>query len=666
MTQWISESEAAPERVQQDDPFKTPKDFEMLHAMIGATAPSPIDSLTEYLMAQEHETRIDALREYAGQVSPALDVDMLLTAACAAALAKYPQLETWRKVRKITYQSWQTQYWLRSAMVAETQRNSYAANAYVGLAVMLFEQLEDNCLASESERRNTQRADAWGYWKSSTKQLEDLWWGLRGSDFMNYEDEMRFFGLLYDLAPNEFHRLVAQSSNPYLVDAALQDARVTGYKSRFAKWRAVVHIAPPAFEQDGRWTGAVLLPLLLVAAKAELLAPVQQLPRVDPAPDQVAALTNEIEQLADTVVTALAARSDAMPMFVRWANWLMQIWLGQGDSEFDDARAPSFVDMALLKAIGKTFTGKTLPVQLPRDAAPWEKWCYRCVRASWAHDGHMTPPSFDEFADQWQITPDNWHGPEGRALLEYASPHQSSRNNIPDLLAHLLAVPLASSIDYATRWRQLWGNACYLREALEFGGAAAGAEPYADQLDASRLLLQLAGLGLACFDQMAGRHVAAPGAPEEIVVLHAALSSAAMEVLHIDDTINRDRWKIYLHQLAVRRAFWDRAFRKELEFPLFSSQQEPTVLDFMDFLQAEPNDLLLFLHACMQNQLDASALSDALRHAAIDLDAAMDTLRRLHEFRAHRYPMSGVALRAITPLLRVGKPRARPLPKTEE
>src|SRR5471030_1100302 len=241
MMQWISESEAALGHVQQDDQFKTPKDFEMLHAVIGANVPNPVDSLAEYLIAQEHMPGIDALREYAAQESPALDVDMLLTAACAAALAKYPQLETWYKVRKIVFHSWQTEYWLRPAMTAETQRNSHAGSAYTGLAIMLFGLLEDNCLASESERRNRQRADAWAYWKLSTKQLEDLWWGLRGSDFMNYEDEMRFFGLLYDIAPEEFHCVIARSSNPYLVDAALQGARVTGYKSRFAKWKAAVH-----------------------------------------------------------------------------------------------------------------------------------------------------------------------------------------------------------------------------------------------------------------------------------------------------------------------------------------------------------------------------------------------------------------------------------------
>jgi hypothetical protein len=656
MMQWISEREITPQHVQHDDHFRTCEDFLALHAAIGSRVPNPIDSLADYLI-DHTPPQIDTLREQALQADPTLDPEMLLTAACAATLGRHPQLSTWRNIRKIAYHSWQVAHWLRPAMFAQAQRDAGARAAYAELASMLFDLLENNGLASESERSNRQRADGWAYWMSSTKQLEDLWWGLRGSDFMNYEEEMRFFGLLHEIAPEEFQRLVAQSRNPFLVDAALQDARVAGYASYFARWEAAVNAAPLAFEPDGRWTGAVLLPLLLVHAKAELLAPTRQVPRFGADEAHAAALSAEVSELADAVLAVLAARSDALPMFLRWANWLMRALLIHGDDEFDDIRSASFVDNTLLKAIGKTLAGQALPAGLPSDAAPWEDWCYRCVQASWAHNGFIAPPSFDAFAAQWRITPDTWHGTEGRALREYASPHLSSRNNVPDLLAHLLAVPLASTDDYALRWQQLWNSTGHLREVLEFGVDDAGAERYADQTDASRLLLQLACLGLACFDQVAGQLVAAPASPDEIVRLHGTLSSAAMEMLHIDDTINRAQWKTCLHHLAVRRAFWDQTFRSDLNFAMFADQQSPTLRNFLDYLQAEPNDLLTFLQACMQNQLDVSALGDELLRAAIDLDAAMEALQRLHAFRAHRYPMNGAALKAIAPLLQGGRHR---------
>jgi hypothetical protein len=657
MMQWIRERETTPQHVGHDDHFRTCEDFLALHAAIGECAPNPIDSLADYLIAHTPLPEIDTLREMAQQADPALDPEMVLTAACAAALGKLPEPATWYNIRKVPYHSWQIEHWLHPAMSAQAQRHADDRAAYAKLACTLFNMLENNELASESERRNTQRANSWAFWKSSTRQLEDLWWGLRGADFVNYEEEMRFFSLLHEIDPEKFQGLLAQSRNPFLVDAALQAADVTGYASCFARWEKAVSAAPLAFEPDGRWTGAVLLPLLLVHAKAELLAPSPSIPRVGADDAQAAALSAEVSEQANAVVEVLSARSDAVLMFVRWGNWLMRALLIHGEDEFDDIRSASFVDDTLLKAIGKALVGQALPAGLPSDAGAWEDWCYRCVQASWAHNGFIALPSFDAFAAQWRITPDTWHGHEGRILWEYATPHLSSRNTAPDLLAHLLAVPLASTDDYALRWRRLWESAGYLREVVEFGSDDAKSERYADQTDASRLLLQLACLGLACFDQVAGRLLAAPASPDEIVQLHGALSSAAMEMLHIDDTINRDQWKACLHHLALRRVFWDQKFRSDLHFVMFVDQQSPTIQDFLDYLQAEPTDLLTFLQACIQNQLDVSALSDELRRAAIDLDSVIEALQRLHTFRAHRYPMSHAALKAVEPLLQDGRRR---------
>ncbi|MBB5607226.1 MULTISPECIES: hypothetical protein [unclassified Janthinobacterium] len=653
MMQWIDERKTKPEPFQDNGNFRSREEF---LTFLARTAPNVIETLVKHLMVSDISPEINALREHAQQQADATsDPDMLLTVACATALAKYPQLETWKKVRKIAYHSWQIEHWLANAMSAQAHRDTHASQAYVDLAILLFKQLENNTLNSESERRNKQREGACSYWKTSIRQLEELWWGLRGSDFMNYEEEMRFFGLLHEIAPEKFHQLIAQSHNPFLLDAALMDAQVTGFQSRYVHWEAAVKAAPLAFEQDGRWTGAVLLPLLLVHARAELLVPGRQIPRFGADLDEVVALSSQVSELVDAVVATLATRSDAIPMLLRWANWLMRARLGQSDDEFDDIRSPYFVDIALIKAIGKALLGQALISHIPGDAAAWEDWCYRCVRSFFAHNENTPQPSFEEFASQWRITPETWFQAEGRNLIERASPHLSSNNNAPDLLSHLLALPLTSENDYALRWQQLWDSACYLREVLEFGAEDAGPERYADQTNASRLLLALAYLGLACFDQVAGHLATTLDSPtSEIVRLHESLSLAAMEVLHIDDTINRDRWKAYLHHLALRRAFWDTKYRDDLRHPIFSDEQQPTITDFMAYIKAEPNDLLEFLHACILNQLNPSILGEELKRANIDVDAVIDELKRLHTFHAHRYPMNNKAIEVIKPLLQGG------------
>jgi len=58
-----------------------------------------------------------------------------------------------------------------------------------------------------------------------------------------------------------------------------------------------------------------------------------------------------------------------------------------------------------------------------------------------------------------------------------------------------------------------------------------------------------------------------------------------------------------------------------------------------------------FLHACMLNDLDASSVREELQGAAINLHTCVDTLKRLHELRDHRYPLDARAIKAIKPFM---------------
>lgn len=676
--QWIHERSPVREAVQGNDGFKTRVHFHELMARAGGDTARLTDLVLQDAVAWGERPDIEQLHRLVQQRTRLdFDPDVLLTAACAWALESRPQLETWKIVRRIARHSWQIEHGLSEAMAARAQMDQGARRAYVDLATQLFTALARGDLSSESHRRNEARAGALSHWQTASYPLEELWWGLRGADFMMYEEEIRVLGLMSEIAPQEFQQLIAGSDNPFLVEAALVSAGVGAFNSRFAQWAAFATAAPLAFTQEGRWNGSVLLPLLLVHAHNELLQS-GRLPAGQQADEaEIAALTTQITELIDTVVSVLAGRQDARATFARWSTWLMRQVLLQKNEGYDDLRSRVFIDNALLQAIGKFTQGKESAEgqqpsisATPEDAGPWEAWCYRCVLSSFAHDGFITPPPFTEFATQWQLAPENWHEREGRDLLARAQLHLP-REDFPGLSANLLVYPLASKNGFAADWRQLWDRAFYLREVLEFGSVDANANTYADRADASALLLLLGCMGLACLDQAGARLDASPRSPSQSVVeettearvaktsnetaeemadLHAALAAGVIEVLHLDDTLQRDKWQALLQHVALRRIHWDHRYSAGQRTAVFAPQHEPTIPDYLGLLQANPEELLAFLHACMLNNFDISGLRRELSDARVDLTACVDTLRQLQELRPHRYPINGEAMKMIEPL----------------
>lgn len=677
--QWIHERSPQREAVQGNVDFKTRDHYHELMVRVGGDMARLSDLVLQDAATLRERPEIEMLRRLVQQSRrPDFDPDVLLTAACAWALESSPELETWKIVRRIARHSGQIEHGLSEAMAARAQMDQGARRAYIDLATQLFTALARGDLRSESQCRNEARDGALSHWQAASYRLEELWWGLRGADFMMYEEEMRVLGLLSEIAPQEFQQLVAGSDNPFLVEAALVSAGVGAFSPRFAQWAACAAAAPPAFTQDGCWTGSVLLPLLLVHARNELLQSGRLPAGQQTGETEIATLTSQVTELIEAVVGVLAGRPDARATFARWSTWLMRQVLLQKNGGFDDIRSRTFIDNALLHAIGKSMhgqeslEGQQSPISAAsEDAAPWEAWCYRCVLSSFAHDGFIATPTFTEFVGQWQLTPENWREREGRDLLARAQLHLP-REDFPGLSANLLVYPLASKEGFAAGWRQLWDRAFYLREVLEFGSVDAEPDTYADRADASALLLLLGCMGLACFDQAGARLEAFSRLPtgkavestpkatvsetaeetaKEMADLHAALAAGVIEVLHMDDTLQRDKWQALLQHMALRRVYWDQRYSAGQRAAVFASQHEPTIQDYLGQLQANPDDLTSFLHACMLNKFDIDGLRRELSDARLDLRTCVDTLEQLQALRPHRYPVNRAAMSMIKPLM---------------
>jgi hypothetical protein len=650
--QWIAERNAEVEERHDDGHFKTREDFLRLFAQLDAGMVDQMTSLARELASVGGPVKSDQWQKRAGQIAARrFDAAMLSTTVCAWALAKVPHLSVWLKVRQIARESWEIEHWLHEAMAAQVQRDEAAGKAYTTLAIELFRALEDGSLKSDTGRHNEARDRNRARWKVTNDRLDELWWGLHNEDFMSYEDEMRVLGLLADIAPVEFQQLIGGSCDPFLVEAALLGSGVGAFSPRFSQWAACVKAAPPAFAQDGRWTGSVVLPLLLVHARNHLQAPSRQIPQFGADAAEVAVLTAQVRQLIQAVIETIRTREDAQPAFARWSTWLMRQMLAAKESEFDDIRSHGFVDGALLEAIGKVIDGQNLVSTAPADAPPWEVWCYYCVRASLAHDRVIKPPSFEEFAGQWKLAPEDWRQPRGRDLLEKAGLH-IPRDDMLSTSMQLLALPLANTPEFAKEWQRLWENAYYLREVLEFGSEDAGSNARKDSSDASRLLLVLVGVGLACFDQVATRvEASTERSSDGMADLHGAVAAAVKEVLHIDDTIYRGRWRVMFQHVGLRRAYWDAKFGVKREVDIFTTQDTSPMHDYLSYLQGDPGDLVALLHACLLNKLDVDALRAELRASSVDLVACIEVLKRLNSLRDRAYPISPAGIHAIQVLI---------------
>lgn len=660
-TQWIRERKQESEESQTHSGFRSCDDFLRLTPQLNACAPQLLAEVAAAI-AQVHDSAdVEALRTLVAQRGPSFDADMVLTMACAILLSQKPDLRTWRMVRQVAHHSWSVKHWLGEAMSAHGRVSNTARQAYVTLAVLLFTALESGELEAASERKNQDRKNAREHWREN-RSLEEIWWGLRGSDFMNFEEEMRVFGVLSEIDSATFQHLLRESQDPLLVDAALLSAGVGAFIPRFAVWEACASAAPDAFDKDGSWKGSVLMPLLLLRARDQLLEPGRQLPRFDAKQAEVASLTSEVDALVQAVVDVLARRADAPGLFARWSTWLMRQQLRQPIQDPVDIRSSDYVDKALVVRLGRAVLGRGLVPASPAEAAPWEAWCYQCVLSLLAAEGIGEPPPFAAFADRWQLTPEDWHQLKGRDLLAHASTRLPS-DEIPGLFAHLLVFPLASRAGFAAGWLRLWNSAHYLREVLEFGSFDAVEKDYSDRSDASSLLLLLGCMGLGCFDQAASRlgkddQVEAG----ELVSLHRILTSAAMEILQLDDTLHRDRWQTILQHLALRRIYGDERVAGTSRAAVFAPGDETLIQAYMQYFQADPGDLIAFLHACMSNRFDAAMLRDELQGAAIDLRACVTSLQRLHELDERRYPLRADALQAIAPLMPAVPRPEQPVP----
>ena len=611
--QWPSEREHASGQFSKGH-WLDPKDE--LHRLVNASPlglPAAFHQAVEWIAQRGDDT--SELEQRMSAVSSELElpefpelVNLLMTWACAEALAESPSLQTWHNVRKLKSHSWPLEHWLWDAMMVYAARNIAAKDAYVKLAKEIFEALDGLQLTSQFDRYDKEREQFRVAWDENCAKLEEIWWGLRGWDEMNYAEEFPLFNVLATFDPVQFMGIVSQSKKPYLVKSALL---AVGASRKFSVWRDLSITAPSAFVDDGTWNASVILPLLLVMARDQLLQAGRHIPGFNASDSEMETVRQEITDLAKAVITTLAERQDALPLFARWSTWLMRQLLTRGTKDANNVRSSAFADAALIEAIGRQLQGKTVSPESPSEASSWEKWSYRCVLASHANSGFIAVPDYDSFLNEWMITLDDWADKRGKQLREHAAPIVIAAigKGIPGDAAYFLAYPIAMSKSPVDAWIELWNSTQTLREIVEFGDAdALGSDEYEARAEAGKLLFLVFCIGLAILDQRASQCLAEDSPQVRgLARLHEALALGVREMREIDDTLNTEKWLEAVQHLAVRRLLWEdrgNEVGNDRRFPICLLEDKPTFGDYLSAARNDVMELLAILRSTLLNEPD--------------------------------------------------------------
>jgi hypothetical protein len=575
--------------------------------------------------------------------------DLLMTWSCASALFQSPSLETWEIVQSFVYNSSMLEHWLTPAMIVMAEENLDAQKAYTKLAYKAFRALDDFSLKSMSERTNRERKQAFKYWNEREDKLGEIWGGMRWCNEMIYLGEQPLFYLWSKFELGNFIRTIEQSRNPCLVRSVLFGADIIGFAPAFLEWQKSVAMAAPAFDDNGKWNGSFLIPLLLVEAREQLLQARQFLSHQNVS-DIIDQTKQQVNDIVVAVVTLLAKREDALPLFSRWSTWLMRQLLGHKESDVANIRSAAFFDEMLIEEIGRAIKGHSVIEVSPSDAMEWEIWCYRCVLASHANSGFIKPISSADFLAEWIISPDDWAGQKGDSLRRRASLAFSSNKELPGVAAHLLAYSIVQSESPIKAWLDMWDASYCLREIVEFGDSDSATDEYHSRIEAGQLLLLLFRIGIAIFDQRTPLCLKNDSAEaRELVDLFKALSCGLREMCEIDDTLTQKDWLRVRTHLAIRRLIWETG-QKSQSFCIFCPEDKPTFIDYLLLVGNDAFELIELLQSVILNVSDASHLKKQIIMSSIDITEIIKTAKRLNEYDSRRYPIDNNQLKVIEEL----------------
>jgi hypothetical protein len=394
-----------------------------------------------------------------------------------------------------------------------------------------------------------------------------------------------------------------------------------GVPWRFERWRAVASVAPAAFEGRAKWSGSLILPLLLAIARDQFQFGLGH----EPTPNRVSEATNDIKNLAAEVVKVITPRVDALGCMTRWRNWLVRTAIPAVSANPlphpTDATSQGFIEDALLDALIVEMPADRWSPEPAPDAETWEPWCQLAAGALITLAGKTSMPSPAEFLDDWHLSPDEWAMPRGQRLKLHATPFEGTGLRADGYGGRLLAIPMVEAERADEQWKRFWDSTATLREIVEFGDPdETDNGGWQGRMDAARLLMLQFSIGLMMMD-----HLIWPLRPlnydqsSAIENLLPRLDETVREMTAIDQ-LNGKFWSEAVRHLAIRRAQWLSGRAAPLGVAV-SADAKPTLADFIRALAGDTENLLALAYVVQRNGVDRAALAAAFKAAEVDLNA---------------------------------------------
>jgi len=609
---------------------------ELVHATVDAfkEKADPQSKLTE-LSARIN--RSDAFGNYDETVR-----QVVLALVGVAALRNTPTREMWEYLWSLAWHSAPLESFLHQAVIAAATDAAFREQFFA-----VARSVVDNAIKNPG-RRAIHRDEGVG--KNLRKQwlkkpqLSDLWRGnFDHSDHAAGRDDDAVLSIVADIDPTEFVRLLELYDYPHAVESALMSC---GASWRFEFWKTVALVAPIAFDVQAKWSGSLILPILLSIARDQLQFGLGR----NSTPDQTSEATNEVKSLVAEVAKTIASRTDALGCMSRLGNWLARTGIPAVSANPlphpADAASRGFIEDALLEAlIVEMPAGRWSPEPAP-DAESWEPWCQLAAGALVALAGKASMPSPEGFLAEWILNPEQWLAKQGQMLKLHARPFEDAEQRVDGYGARLLAIPMVEAERPNELWKRFWYSTATLREIVEFGDPdETDNDGWRGRADAARLLMLQFSIGLMMMD-----HLIWPQRPlgndlrTVIGGLLPLLDEAVREMTAIDQ-LNGKFWSEAARHLAIRRARW-------LSEPVASNvialgaDAKPTLADFIRALAGDTENLLALTHVAQQNGVDCAALVAAFKTAGVDIEAEIAIAQHLLDISPRAIGISEAQLNA--------------------
>lgn len=575
-----------------------------------------------------------------------------------AALRKTPTREMWEYLWSLAWHSVPLKTFLPQAVIAAAAEATFRDQFFVVARSVVKE------AAQNPGRRAIQREKEVGgnlreHWQKHS-QLSDLWRGkFEHSDHAVGRDDDHVLSIVAEIDLTEFVRLLALYGYPDPVAHALM---CCGAPSRFERWKALASAAPVAFEEQAKWNGSLILPLLLAIARDQFQFGLGR----EPTPGQTSEATNDIKSLAAEVAKTIAPRADGLGCMTRWGNWLVRIAIPAVSANPlphpTDAASQGFIEDALLDALIVEMPADRWSAEPAPDAETWEPWCQLAAGTLVALAGKASMPSPEEFLVEWHISPDEWPAQRGQKLKLHAIPLDGAGLRADGYGARLLAIPMVEANRPVELWKRFWDSTATLREVVEFGDPdETDKGGWEGRAEAARFLMLQFSIGLMMMD-----HLIWPQRPlgyDLRTVLEGLLPllDEAVREMTVTDQLNGKFWSEAIRHLAIRRAKWlsDPAAPNVVAL---SAEAKPTLADFIRALAGDTENLLALAHAAQQNGVDSAALAAAFKAAEVDVNAELEFAERLLKISPRAIALNKAQLDATRKFLHDTQPTNSALP----